>query len=69
MGAAQADCKGVLLFRHRYQVDVVWHQAVSENCNAGLTAVLSEQIEVDAAVSLGVEDDLTVGSALRNVMG
>jgi len=32
MSAAQADCKGVL-FRHRYQVDVVAHQAVSQNAD------------------------------------
>jgi hypothetical protein len=50
-------------------VYVVWHQAVSENADPGLTAVFSEQIEVDAAVSLGVEDDLAVGSALGDVMG
>jgi hypothetical protein len=50
-------------------VYVVWHQAVSENADAGLPAVLSEQIEIDAAVSLGVEDDLAVGSALGDVIG
>lgn len=48
---------------------MVWHQALSENADAGLTAILGEQIEIDAAISLGVEDDLAVGSALRDVMG
>jgi hypothetical protein len=33
---------------------VVWHQAVSENADAGLTAVFSEQIEVDTPVSFGL---------------
>jgi hypothetical protein len=35
-------------------VYVVWHQAVSENADAGLTAVFSEQIEVDTPVSFGL---------------
>jgi hypothetical protein len=50
-------------------VYVVWHQAVSENADPGLPAVFRKQIEVDAAVSLGVEDDLAVSSALSDVMG
>lgn len=33
---------------------VVWHQAVRENADGGLTAVLSEQIEVDTPVSFGL---------------
>jgi hypothetical protein len=33
---------------------VVWHQAVSENADAGLPAVFSEQIEVGTPVSFGL---------------
>ena len=33
---------------------MVWHQAVSENADAGLTAVLREQIEIDTPVSFGL---------------
>ena len=69
MRAAQADGQGLLLFRHRNQVYVVAHQALSENIDSALTAILSVQIVLDAAVSLGVEDDLVVGSALGDVMG
>ena len=47
---------------------MVWPQAVSENSDPGLPAVFSKQIEVDAAVSLGVQNDLAVGSALGDVM-
>jgi hypothetical protein len=69
MRSAEADGQGVLLFRHRNQVYVIAHQAVSENADSGLMAILLQQIQIDAAVSLGVEDDLPVGSALGDVMG
>ncbi len=39
---------------HGDPVDLIWHQTVSENSNAGLAALLGEQIEVDTSVSLGL---------------
>lgn len=47
---------------------MVDHQAVSKNSDAGLAAVLPEQIELDAAVLFGVMNNLTIGSALGNMM-
>ena len=69
MSAAQADCKGVLLFRHRYQVDVVAYQAVSQNADPGLIAILLQYIQLDTAVSLRVKDDLSICPTLSYLMG
>ena len=69
MRSAEADGQGVLLFRHRNQVYVIAHQAVSENTDSGLMAVLLQQTQIDAAVSLGMKNNLSISSALGNVMG
>ena len=69
MRSAEADGQGVLLFRHRNQVYVIAHQALSENTDSGLMAVLLQQIQIDAAVSLGMKNNLSISSALGDVMG
>ena len=69
MRSAQADGKGVLLFRHRNQVYVVAHQALSENTDSSLMAILFQQIQIDSAVSLRVKHNLSIGPTLGDVMG
>jgi hypothetical protein len=50
-------------------VYVIAHQAVSENTDSRLMTVLLQQIQIDTAVSLGMKNNLSISSALGNVMG
>lgn len=63
-GAGQTGFVG----RHGQQVDVVGHEAVAEDGDAGRGAVVAEEVEVDAAVVVGEEDVLVVVAALGDVV-
>ena len=69
VGAAEEDGEGVFAVGDGDEVDVVGHEAVGEEADAGVGEVGGEEVEVDTAVGLGEEDVLVVGAALGDVVG
>jgi hypothetical protein len=51
-----------------YEVDVVLHQAVSQDAHAGLGSIGGEAFEVSAAVGAGEENALPINAALGDVV-
>jgi hypothetical protein len=68
VGAAQGGGKRLRLVRGGDQVDVVAHQAVSENACAGLDSIGGEAFEVGAAVRVSEKHALMVNPALGDVV-
>lgn len=66
--AAQGDGERGRFFRYGYEMDMIRHEAVSENTEARLMRRASEQSEVNLAVGPGKENAFAVGSALRDMM-
>ena len=50
------------------EVDVIGHETVAENAEAGWDGALCEKVKVSRAVLVGEEDVLAVVSALGDVM-
>jgi hypothetical protein len=68
MSAAQRYGEGLRLLWCRDEVDMVAHQAISENAKASLRAVGLEAIQICATVGIGEENALLVDAALRDVV-
>jgi hypothetical protein len=69
MDTPEKDSQGVLLRRHGNQVDVVGHQAVSENRDGRKARLLTQEIEINQTIGSGTEDELARGTALGDVVG
>jgi hypothetical protein len=61
--AAKCGSKRASLLRDRHQVDMVVHQAVSENASPRLGRISREPFEVCAAVAVGEKHALVVDAA------
>jgi hypothetical protein len=61
--------QGVILRKDADDVDMVGHQAVTQDLKAILESMLSQQGEVKLAILIREEDILTVVTALGDVMG
>jgi hypothetical protein len=68
VNAAQYNRERLGLLRNRNQVDVIAHQAVSEDADTAEIAVHLQQFELDLAAAARIENDLAIGSALGNVV-
>ena len=60
--------EGICASRYANEMDVVGHQAVPDQAEARLPAVLAEQAEVREAVAIAEEDILAVVAALRHMV-
>lgn len=69
MGSAERNSKRIRLIRDRDQMNMIRHQAISEDAEVRLAGRGAEPIEIDLAIGVSEEDRLAVGSALGNVMG
>jgi hypothetical protein len=58
----------VRLSRFFYEMNMVRHQAVSQNPDAGLAQILADKLEVEFAVADGEEDLLTIRSPLGDMI-
>ena len=56
------------MFRHNDQVDMVGHQAVTNDLRAVPASVSGQQIQVEAVITKRVEYPLAIVAALRQVM-
>ncbi len=54
--------------RNRHDVDVIGHQAVAQDRQAELLALLAQRLDVEATVVVGEEDVLAVVAPLSGVM-
>ena len=59
----------VLSAGDRDEVDMIGHEAVGEDADAGIVQVLTYEAKVELTVSGGEEDPLAVGSTLGDVVG
>ena len=66
---AEEHGQRVAVLRNHNKMNVIRHQAPGRDAHPGVALVLAEQVQVDAAVGGGAEDDLAIGSALRDMMG
>jgi hypothetical protein len=66
--ATQGNPERLRLVGNRHQVDVVLHQAVSQNARTGLGAVRRKTFQIRAPIGVREKDTLPVHSALRDVV-
>src|SRR5579883_3247973 len=53
---------------HGDQMDVVGHEAITEDAHAGADGVVSQQVKIELAVVIGGEHGLPIVAALRDVV-
>ncbi len=68
MSAAQADGEGFGLVRHREQMYVIAHEAISKDSKQSLRTVGLEALQVGAAISIREENALLVNAALCDMV-
>jgi hypothetical protein len=54
---------------HKYQMDVIGHQAVAHHAHTVECETLGEQIKIDVAIGIAVENKPASISTLRHVVG
>ena len=51
------------------QVDVIGHEAIAGNGKPMQSGVVTQQVEIDEAVGIAIENELPAITALRDVVG
>ena len=69
MRLLQNLCKRVALFGNHNEVDVVGHEAVSEQAQFVQSDIFLKEVEVDGALFVGGQKELACVPALRHVAG
>ena len=69
VGVLQRQTQDVCFRRNGNEMHMVGHQAVADQSQVVLLDVLPQQIEIDCAVGIAVEDLLSGVATLRYVMG
>jgi hypothetical protein len=69
MRLLQNLCKRVALFGNHNKMDVVGHEAVSEQAQFVQSDIFSKEVEVDGALFVGRQKELACVPALRHVAG
>jgi hypothetical protein len=68
VSAAQSDGQGGGLIWDGYQMNVIGHQTIGKDTQAGLCRVCLQTVKIRKAVRVGEEDALVVDAALGDVM-
>jgi hypothetical protein len=68
MHASEGASQRVLRFRNQYQVDVIGHQAVTEDVHTRQPRIADQEVEIETVVAGREEDRLAVVTALGDVM-
>jgi hypothetical protein len=69
VGSAERARERIFMFRYRYQVNMVGHQAVTGDLCAVTVSVSGQQSQVETAILCGVKYLLAIVAALGDVMG
>ena len=68
VSSSQDHCQSEFFLRYRHQMDVVGHQTIAQDTDSSLTAVFSQQLQVDFAIGLTKKDRLSIRPALRHMV-
>ena len=68
MGLLQCLCQTIDFVRNRDQVDMVRHEAISNEGDAVEDDVLAQQIEVDCSIGVALQDEATPIPTLRHMV-
>jgi hypothetical protein len=60
--------KGIWQVRNHHQMNMVRHQTVADQCQAVQRNALSQQIEINLAISIGIKDVLPSVASLSHVV-